>query len=1159
MLSKLQKIWQKSITQGALPNIDLLRDLSNSVKVQALTPSSTGLFCSALADTINAPVVAVASDEEIVQEIYDALRYFIGEERAFHFSQWETLPFDTGEPPLEVRAKHLDALYALHDYSRDKTKSPPVIAVPVRALAHKIFSADFFAELIQPVRKNHTIDIDRFIEILLEAGYEQTSMVESRGEFAVRGGIIDIYPPNLERALRLDLFGDEVESIRYFDVYSQRSLRTKDDLTQVTILPAKETALLLCALEKEKIRSFLEWLPHESTLFLFDPEHVEESVEDYWIKIEQGFAQACAKKESTKIKKPDKLFCRQAELNESLNQFRRILHQPIAIEAKKEDDRVIDFKTRIFEGMSSNVESYIAFLKEKLSTGYLINISCDNVGQAWRLEEILHQHDLPAAAEPPHPDKKSDTHYVEFRKKSPETYISLTIGDLHDGFILPSLKLVFLTDREIFGRYKKRHIFRRFYKGIPVVGADEIRRGDYVVHVDHGIGQFRGIRQQVIDEKRIDLLEIEYLDNDKLLVPVDKIQYIQKYSGVEGLEPALDKLGSKRWLTRKKKTREAIEKMAKELLEIYAHRSIAKGQSFSEDTVWQTEFEATFPFDETPDQIQAIEEVKKDLKEPKPMDRLLCGDVGYGKTEVAIRAAHKVVREGKQVALLCPTTILAQQHYRTFSERFASFDVTVDMLSRFRTRQQQKAILHRLKYGEISVIIGTHRLLSDDVEFSDLGLVIVDEEQRFGVRHKEKLKKLRASVDFLTLTATPIPRTLYMALSGLRDLSIINTPPAGRLPIKTKIIHFEPELIKEAILREINRGGQIYFVHNRIDNIHKIAQKLQDILPDVRLAVAHGRMRERELEKVMLDFIEKRFDVLLSTTIIENGLDISNVNTIIINRADAFGLAQLYQLRGRIGRDIRQAYAYMVLPKGVPVTETAVRRLAAIEEFTELGSGFNLAMRDLEIRGAGNLLGKEQHGCIVSIGFDLYCKLLEETVRRLRGEIVEDTDRPVEIKLEVDAFLPTHYVGVESLRIGIYKRLAQARDLREISDIKDEIRDRYGRIPAPVINLLMISRLRILSRTLGIKSIYQSGDRFVLVTTDTADDLFRIIQESDVKVKVRVRKEDDTRLSVTVVGKNKKPRRVIKVLYSLLSSTLKTAEPISTSEVNKTKNSLPVA
>ena len=625
----------------------------------------------------------------------------------------------------------------------------------------------------------------------------------------------------------------------------------------------------------------------------------------------------------------------------------------------------------------------------------------------------------------------------------------------------------FLTDREIFGRYKRRHTYRRLYKGMPIAAAGEIQRGDYVVHVEHGIGRFLGMRQQEIDGRKVDLLEIEYAEGNKLLVPVENIRCVQKYSGTEAAPPALDKLGSSRWRKRSQKAREDIEKMAGELLELYARREMAVRRSFSPDTSRQAEFEASFLYRETPDQWSAITQVKRDMEREKPMDRLVCGDVGYGKTEVAIRAIFKCIQEGRQAAILVPTTILALQHFNTLRERFADYPIKVDMLSRFKSSKEIKEIIQKIKEGAIQVVVGTHRLLSNDIAFADLGLVVVDEEQRFGVRHKERLKQLRSSVDFLTLTATPIPRTLYMALSGLRDLSVINTAPPDRLPIKTRIIHFEEDQIAEAILRELNRGGQVFFVHNRIHNIHEIVERLQKIVPHARIAIGHGQMDDSSLEDVMMDFIDRKYDILVSTTIIENGLDIPNCNTIIINRADAFGLAQLYQLRGRVGRERRRAYAYLIVPQGQMITETAAKRLAAIEEFTELGVGFNIALRDMEIRGTGNILGAEQHGTIDQIGFEMYCEMLEEAVRKMRGEVAAPISE-VEIKWKLECTLPPSYIPVESQRIAFYKRIAGLRTQAELKDLTQEMEDRYGDLPAPAQNLLRVSRLRILASSHSI-------------------------------------------------------------------------------------------
>ncbi|MCX7625730.1 MAG: transcription-repair coupling factor, partial [Candidatus Sumerlaeaceae bacterium] len=685
--------------------------------------------------------------------------------------------------------------------------------------------------------------------------------------------------------------------------------------------------------------------------------------------------------------------------------------------------------------------------------------------------------------------------------ENPLHEIAVTVGELHKGFVCLDAGLYIVTDREIFGRYRRRPIHRKLYKGVAIADPREIRPGEYVVHVDHGIGRFEGIRTQVVDGRVCDFLDIAYAEGGRLLVPVDKIAYVYKYSGPDQAEPQLDKLGGKRWLQRRKKSKEAVEKLARELAALYARRELARGYAYGPDTHAQIEFEASFLYPETPDQLRAIAEVKADMRSDKPMDRLLCGDVGFGKTEVAIRAAFKAIQEGKQVAMLCPTTILAQQHFNTFRERFAGYPIRVELVSRFRSAGEIKKIIEDLHRGGIHMVIGTHALLSKNVKFRDLGLVIVDEEQRFGVRQKEKFKEMRTNVDLLSLTATPIPRTLYMALSGLRSMSLIATPPANRHPVKTRIIHFDPDQIEEAILRELNRGGQVFFVHNRVQTIDQIAERLCEIVPTARVAVAHGQMPDDELEEVMIKFIEGDYDILVSTTIIENGLDIPNVNTIIINRADAFGLAQLYQLRGRVGRESRQAYAYLIVPQGQPITEAAVARLAAIEEFAELGSGFHIAMRDLEIRGAGNLLGREQHGTIADVGFELYCKMLEDAVAEIKGQLEAEQQREVEIQWKISAHLPADYIPVESQRVALYKRIVEARAVNELEEIAEEIRDRYGEVPRllpdgketetlpePVENLLAVAAMRILGRRHGIEKIVLTSRGFKIRRPDLVRD-----------------------------------------------------------------------
>jgi len=612
-------------------------------------------------------------------------------------------------------------------------------------------------------------------------------------------------------------------------------------------------------------------------------------------------------------------------------------------------------------------------------------------------------------------------------------------------------------------------------EGVRLRSWAELRPGDLVVHIHHGIGRYRGIVRKVVDGVPRDYLHLEYAEGDALYVPTDQIHLVQRYVGVEGHEPKIHRLGAADWEREKRRVREATQQIARELLELYARREVARGHAFSPDTPWQREMEAAFEYEETPDQWKAIEDVKRDMESPRPMDRLVAGDVGYGKTEVAVRAAFKAVMDGKQVAVLAPTTLLAQQHYHVFTSRFRPYPIRVELLSRFRTPKEIRGVLEALASGEVDVVIGTHRLLQKDVRFRDLGLVIIDEEQRFGVLHKERLKQLRTTVDVLTLTATPIPRTLHMSLVGLRDLSVMETPPDARQPIRTTVAEWSEELVREAIRRELGRGGQVYVVHNRVETIERAARRIQTLVPEARVGIAHGQMPEGRLEQVMLDFLGGRYDVLVCTTIVEIGLDLPNVNTILVEDAHTLGLAQLYQLRGRVGRSDRQAYAYFLYPRGVRLTPEAEERLAAMREFTELGSGLRLAMRDLEIRGAGNLLGPEQHGHLAAVGFELYTRLLEEAIRRLRGEFVEELPDPV-IELRIPAYIPAEYVSEEAQRLGIYRRLATLRSAEEAQVLREELVDRYGALPQPVVNLLEIATLREEARALGVASIVQRPD-----------------------------------------------------------------------------------
>lgn len=1020
-------------------------------------------------------ILLVTGNYERSGELYDDLQFF-GQDSTLHYPRTQLLPYDDDEPLLEEQVKHLEFLRHLATDQRGKTS---IGVTSIEALFSRVPTLEALRSLTVTVEFGEPFDTENFADRAALLGYDRVPTVESRGEVSVRGGIVDIFPPDAENPIRIDLFGDDIESIRYFDVHTQRSIRGQGDLERFTLLPAREKVVMEKALEQTDgpLPTILDILPAGSLLVFDSTEMYSVLDERFRQLVERQFREHGVKDHTAAT--PERLYASLEQVQQAAAPYVQ-LHHSLIIEGEGAAQGV-RFETTSFETIKPSLEHYITQMRRRVTDGYTTIIVCDNDGQMQRMDEMLGENEIGAL---PYSTAKGDPPIPVYDDNTRDVIIC--VGLLHTGFVMPDAGVYIVTDREIFGRYKRRHVYRKIYKGAPIADAREIRKGDYVVHLDHGIGRFEGIRTQNVDDKVTDFLELIYSGDDKLLVPVDKISYVQKFSGPDGTPPTLDKLGSKKWQQRRTKSQEDIEKMATELLGLHARRAMAYGHAYGTDTPFQREFESSFLYQETPDQLRAIEDVKMDMGGPKPMDRLVCGDVGYGKTEVAIRAAFKAIMDKKQVALLCPTTILARQHYDNFRERFAGYPIRVEMLSRFRTPKETREALKGLADGSVDMVVGTHQLLGKSVEFKELGLVVVDEEQRFGVTHKERLKELRASVDFLTLTATPIPRTLYMALSGLRDMSIINTPPADRHPIKTKIIHWDREQIEEAILRELNRGGQVFFVHNRVQNIHQIADSIREIVPHARIVVAHGQMNEHDLEQIILDFIDHKYDILVSTTIIESGIDIPNVNTIIINRADAFGLAQMYQLRGRVGRETRRAYAYLIVPAGQAITEAAVARLQAIEEFTELGVGFNIAMRDMEIRGTGNLLGKEQHGTMNSIGFELYCKMLEDAVEEMRGNVREEEGREVEIQWKVSAYLPPEYIPVESQRVMLYKRVAEARTPEELDDISAEVRDRYGdvvreaaggngktseELPEPVENLLLIARMRLLGRKLDLRKV----------------------------------------------------------------------------------------
>ena len=892
---------------------------------------------------------------------------------------------------------------------------------------------------------------------LTDFGYERVAQVDGPGQYAVRGGIIDVYPLTEDYPVRIELWDEDIDSMKSFDTVSQRSIENKDE---VLIYPAGEELLGGSA-------SFLRYFDPEKTLICVDePVRVNERALVLTQEYTEGVAGRIEAGQADPEELPE-LFTPQ-EIAEDLASARTLymtgLDVPVAEGAVK---RAYSLTVRNAASYRNAFDMLIADLKHYRDSGYMTVVLSASRTRTSRLAESLREYGVSAYVPDP----------GELPELAPGT-VAVMYGNLHKGFEFPLIRFAVISESDIFGgrRSSRKRRKKHFdYDGTEITSLSQLSVGDYVVHEEHGLGVYRGIEQIERDHVIKDYIKIEYAGGDNCYVPVTKLEVIQKYSdGGEGeRRPRLNKLGGGEWARTKAGVRKAVAEIAAELVELYAARLNGKGYTYGPDTVWQKEFEEMFEFDETEDQLRAIEDVKHDMESGKIMDRLICGDVGYGKTEVAIRAAFKVIQEGRQVIYLVPTTILAQQHYNTFTQRMHDFPVHIEMISRFRTAAEQKKIIADTKAGRIDILIGTHRILSKDVEFKKLGLLIVDEEQRFGVTHKEKIKQMRGNVDVLTLTATPIPRTLHMSLSGIRDMSVLDEPPVDRLPIQTFVMEHNDEIIREAINREMARGGQVYYVNSRIAGIDDVAQNIQSLVPEANVVYAHGRMSEHDLESIMFSFVNGDIDVLVSTTIIETGLDISNVNTIIIDDADRFGLSQLYQLRGRVGRSNRTAYAFMMYRRDKILKEEAEKRLEAIKEFTELGSGIKIAMRDLEIRGAGNLLGAEQSGHMEAVGYDLYCKMLNQAVRTLKLGEDEAEVYNTSIDLDMDAYIPPTYIRNELQKLDMYKRIATIDTEEAMMDIEEELTDRYGELPPSVMNLIKIALLKAQGHEVYVTSIVQ--------------------------------------------------------------------------------------
>jgi len=1044
-------------------------------RVYGLAGSSKAYVIARIQEKSRAPLVVIAPTHREAEMLWEDFRFFCGikSDSVLLYPPWETLPWDAIPPTPDTIAQRLRVLFHMTEGHGD------VLFASARAVLQRVIRGERLKALSLPLETGQDIERDHVVQTLSRAGYAHVDMVEEVGEFAVRGGIMDIYSPLYDDPLRVEWFGDHISSLRHFDPETQRSSGERED---AIALPARE---LLPTDDDWGLQGFSEYIPEKHSLILDSADLVLQEMVNYREEIDERFDRS--KRRSGRLITPDHFCSSPHEMSLRLTEMAHICLGEIEIGGQSRE-RETTFRFRIEENShlrkemlreqrSENLlQPLIKEIEKRRDKGAQAFFVSRTPEQASRLQEVLEEYALRA--------ENLEGPFSKIRTGQ-NNHPVILVGNLSRGFFFEPERLSLITEEEIFGERRKIRKPRKTKDGPFITSFEDLNPGNPVVHVDYGIGIYQGLHHLDAGGGSNDYLLLEYMDGDKLYVPVHRLNLVQRYMGTGEKKPRLDRLGGSGWKRVKKRVASAIEKMARELLEIYAARSLFKGFSFSKPDRYFKEFEARFEYEETSDQTEAIEDVLTDLAQPVPMDRLICGDVGYGKTEVAIRAAFKVIMDARQVALLVPTTILAQQHYVTFSKRLEDYPVIIESLSRFKTRNQQNMILKDLEKGKIDIIIGTHRLLQGDLTFKNLGLLIVDEEHRFGVRHKERLKQFKKLVDVLSLSATPIPRTLHMSLTGIRDMSVINTPPQDRQSIRTFLYPFDGEVIRNAILQEVRRNGQVFFVHNRVQTIDAIADYLRNLVPEARLAIAHGQMGERDLERVMTRFIDRQIDVLLCTSIIESGLDIPSANTIIINQAERFGLADLYQLRGRVGRSKERAYAYLLVPGESSLSRDALKRLRAIQEFTELGSGFKLAMQDLEIRGAGNFLGHQQSGHIAAVGFEMYTQLMDKAIKRLRGEEIEEEITP-EIRWNRPAFIPDSYVENAHQRLSAYKRLSAVRSDDELEDMRSELHDRYGPIPEPVSHLLEVMRVKPLLSRMRVKALDFDGKRAVLTFDKSA-------------------------------------------------------------------------
>ncbi|HHY75100.1 MAG TPA: transcription-repair coupling factor [Bacillus bacterium] len=1142
--------------------------------VAGLSGSARALFIAAMYIDTKQPQLVVTHNLYQAQKIYDDLVEILGEDEVYLYPVNELIAAEIAIASPELKGQRIDALN--HWCSRKNG----ILIAPVAGLRRVLPPLEIWKKSQIYLEVGKELNIESFLLTLVKMGYERASMVSTPGEFSIRGGIIDIYPLTEERPLRIELFDTEIDSIRYFDIEDQRSLQTVKEialgpatevilfdehfakgaelleqglaksLKKVSDRAAKEALSENIAYEIEQLKrcqpfpemykymalyyespaSLLDYLPENGIVVMDEISRIQE--------ISQSLDKEEAEWQISLIQAGN--FIVDLSIHHHFHDLLEKARHPLLYLSlflrhvpHTHPENIINFTCKTMQSFHGQMDLLKGELERWKKGNYAVVFLAANDERMGKLANVLADYNIDAEILA----RDSDLSTARFQ---------IMQGALSSGFELPMQHLAVITEEELFKKRAKKIARRQKLSNAERIKSySELKVGDYVVHINHGIGKYLGIETLEINGVHKDYLHLRYSGNDKLYVPVEQIDQVQKYVASEGKEPKIYKLGGSDWKKVKTKVQKSVQNIADDLIKLYAEREASKGYAFSEDGEEQRELEASFQYQETEDQLRCIEEIKKDMENERPMDRLLCGDVGYGKTEVAIRAVFKAILDGKQVAFLVPTTILAQQHYETIRERFQGFPIEVGLLSRFRTKKQQTETIKGLKAGTVDVVIGTHRILSKDIAYRDLGLLVIDEEQRFGVTHKEKIKKLKANVDVLTLTATPIPRTLHMSMLGVRDLSVIETPPENRFPIQTYVAEYNLGLVREAIERELARDGQIYFLYNRVEDIERKAEEISMLVPDARVTYAHGQMNENELESVILSFLEGEYDVLVSTTIIETGVDIPNVNTLIVYDADKMGLSQLYQLRGRVGRSNRVAYAYFTYQKDKILTEVAEKRLQAIKEFTELGSGFKIAMRDLSIRGAGNLLGAEQHGFIDSVGFDLYSQMLKEAIEERRGKQDEPVSYDVEINLEIDAYIPAAYIQDEKQKIDMYKRFRSLDTIEDVEDLQDEMIDRFGEFPKEVEYLFRISRLKVHAKKQKVESVIQKKNEIWMLMDATPEQISKVVELSAKYVKyIRLGQEGD-KLKIITEQRGQSIEGQFKVVESFLTELNRLEQQVS--------------